>query len=320
MISFLVRTDVHISDRAPESRVDDYLEATLGKLEKIGELARTLKVTAVLDNGDFFHSKAATKNSHALVRRVAEVHSAYPCPVYENPGNHDFPYSNVDFIDRQPLGVLFATGVFGRMTDITFEDEDLKVRVVGFPYKPEFTVEEFDIERGDEDFLIVAAHTFASPKGGEAFGREIALSYEHLAECTPDCFIFGHWHIDQGIKEFGGKTFVNLGSLTRGSLTHDNLNRIPRIGYLRLEKVDGVVQFHHEAIEMEVRPAGEIFDLETHARLKEEQEDIDRFIQTLVASSGEDTDADVEKAILALDVYEQDVRERALQYLAQAVE
>jgi DNA repair exonuclease SbcCD nuclease subunit len=76
MISFLVRTDVHINDRPPESRCDDYLETVLGKLKQIGDIAREREVDAVLDNGDFFHNKAASRNSHLLVRKVADLHRA----------------------------------------------------------------------------------------------------------------------------------------------------------------------------------------------------------------------------------------------------
>jgi DNA repair exonuclease SbcCD nuclease subunit len=319
MISFLVRTDVHINDRPPESRCDDYLETVLGKLKQIGDIAREREVDAVLDNGDFFHNKAASRNSHLLVRKVADLHRAYyPCPVYENPGNHDFPYANVDYVEKQPLGVLFSTGIFERMTDHTFEDGDLKVRVVGFPYKVEFDAFEFDIERGDEDVLIVAAHTYASPTGTESFGKEQFLSYQDLAECTPDVFIFGHLHVDQGIQMVKGKPFFNLGSLTRGSLTNDNLERTPRIGYLRIEKVDGEVEITTEPIPIEVKPSSEVFDLEKHERIKQERKDIDQFIDTLSRSASVDEEDNIRKAIEGLEDFDHDVRNRALRYLEAA--
>lgn len=320
MISFLVRTDVHISDRPPESRTDDYLETVLGKLRQIGNMARDLNVTAVLDNGDFFHHKSAAKNSHHLVKQVVEVHRAYPCPVYENPGNHDFPYGNVEYVAKQPLGVLFTTGIFRRMEDHVFEDGNgLKVRVVGFPYKMEFTPFEFDVERGDEDVLIVCAHTYASPTGTESFGREKFLSYADLAGCTPDIFVFGHLHVDQGIVQMGGKTFINLGSLTRGSLTNDNLSRIPRIGHIRVTKdPEAGVAIHTEALEIAVRPASEVFDLAKHERIKQERKDMDAFIQTLSRSASLQDEEDVRAAIGGMGAFEADVRERALAYLERA--
>jgi exonuclease SbcD len=314
MINFLVRTDVHIHDKPPESRRDNYMETVLDKLRQIGQMAKERNVTAVLDNGDFFHNKSAARNSHALVKAVVDVHKIYPCPVYENPGNHDFPYGNVDYINRQPLGVLFATGVFQRMDDILFQDVDLSVRVVGLPYKVEFDVFEFDIQRGDEDILIVCAHTFASPTGTERFGREQFLSYRDLSECSPDIFVFGHLHTDQGIQEVGGKTFINLGSLTRGSLTDDNLSRIPRIGYIEVTKNDGQVSIHTEPLEIRVRPAEEVFDLVTHERVQQERRDIERFIETLSRSSVEEGD-NLQEVIQHLDM-ESIIKERALDYLA----
>lgn len=320
MINFTVRTDCHVHDKPPQSRVDDYLQTCLNSLRQIGEHAEKTNSTAVLDNGDFFHAKAATKNSHLMVREVIDLHrSYYPCPVYCNPGNHDFPYNNIDYLDRQPLGVLFAAGVFERMYDHMFEDEaGLKVRVVGFPYKREFTEQEFDLERGDEDILIVCAHTFASPNGGELFGTERALSYYDLSEASPDIFVFGHWHIDQGIQEINGKTFMNLGSMTRGSLVQDNLTRIPRFGYIEIEKnKDGNVSVIFEAVELDVPPASDVFDLEKHKRLKEESRDIEQFVQSLLLQS-EVGSEDLGSEIQSLTNFKEEVRDKALAYLQDA--
>ena len=319
MISFITRTDTHINDKPPESRCDDYMETLLDKLRQVGEIAREKGVDAVLDNGDFFHNKAASRNSHLLVRKVADLHRSYPCPVYENPGNHDFPYGNVDYISKQPLGVLFATGVFTRMDDIRFEDEEgLVVRVVGLPYKMEFSVFDFDIDRGDEDVLIVCAHTYASPTGTEAFGREQFLSYQDLAECTPDAFVFGHYHIDQGIQEVLGKKFINVGAISRGSLTNDNLSRIPKVGYIRVTKNSDGVEIHTEAIDLEVKPASEVFDLEKHERIREERKDIDEFINTLSRSASENEEENILRAIEGMEDFDHEVRTRALQYLEDA--
>lgn len=321
MINFVVRTDCHVHDKAPQSRTDDYLQTCLNSLRQMGDFARYKKATAVLDNGDFFHAKSASKNSHMMVKEVIDLHKEfYPCPVYCNPGNHDFPYNNIDYLDRQPLGVLFSARIFERMYDHMFEDDEgLKVRVVGFPYKQVFTVEEFDLERGEEDVLIVCAHTFASPNGGDMFGNEVSLSYYDLSECSPDLQIFGHWHIDQGIQKVNGKTFMNLGSMTRGSLVKDNLSRIPRYGYVEISKAfDGTVNIHTEAIELEVPPASEIFDLERHERLETEERNIESFIESLKMQEMEEG-KDLSQEVESLSHFKDEVRELALYYIAQVM-
>lgn len=330
-MGFVIRTDVHISDRAPASRCDDYTQTCIDKLKQISDIAREREAYAVLDNGDFFHNKSASRNSHLLVRRVADLHRTYPCPVYCNPGNHDFPYANVDYIHQQPLGVLFSTGVFERMTDHTFTVTEsggmgagphsaLNVRVVGLPYKVKFDVEEWDIERGDEDILIVCAHTFASLEGGQWFGKEKVQSYHELAECSPDVFIFGHWHIDQGVEDVRGKVFYNLGSMTRGSLTEDNLERTPRVGWLQITKdpVTGEVKLVTEAIPLKVRPANEVFDLATHEQLQEEQRNIEHFLDQLAAQTVDMEESDMRSTVEAMKGFEVKVREKALRYLDKA--
>lgn len=316
MIRFTVRTDCHVHDKPPESRVDDYLQTCMNSLRQIGEFATSRNCNAVLDNGDFFHAKAASKNSHLMMREVIDLHAeSYTCPVYCNPGNHDFPYNNIEYLDRQPLGVLFAARTFERMYDHTFESGDLKVRVVGFPYKRVFTIEEFDLERGEEDYLIVCAHTFASPHGGDLFGTEKALSYYDLAECSPDFFIFGHWHIDQGIQEINGKTFMNLGSMTRGSLVKDNLTRIPRFGFIQIVKDEfGVVSVEYEAIELDVPPAEKVFDLQRHERIQKESQDIEKFVASLQAQHSEEG-MDISTEISALSEFKAEVKAEALNYL-----
>lgn len=323
MIKLLVRTDCHINDKSPQSRTDDYLETCLKKLRQLGDFAREKQCTAVIDNGDFFHDKAATKNSHEMVRKIIDLHrKEYPCPIYLNPGNHDFPYNNISYIEKQPLGVLFAAGVFQQLNDITFTgSNDLKVRVVGIPYRSDIELLDFDIEKGEEDVLIVAAHTFASLNGGDLFGRETALSYYDLSSCSPQLFIFGHWHIDQGIQELNGKTFMNLGSMTRGSLTQDNLSRTPRFGYIEVTKdSDGVVTIHTEAHEYIVEKSELIFDLEKHSRIKEEERDIEKFIASLVSSGQTDQEEDITQSIRNLSHFQEEVREKAIEFLLNAIQ
>lgn len=325
-MKFVIRTDCHVHDKAPQSRVDDYLDTCITKLRQVGEFAEAEGCVAVLDNGDFFHAKAASRNSHEMVRKVIEVHreSYGGCPVYVNPGNHDFPYNNIEYLPRQPLGVLFAASVFRQMGDEMFEcpETGLKVRVVGFPFRSHYDIIDFDILRGEEDVLIACCHYSATPNGDTLFaGTEESLSYYDLSECSPDIFVFGHLHIDQGIQKVNGTTFINLGSMTRGALVQDNLTRVPRFGYVEItkDKATGAVQIHAEAVEYEVQPSGTIFDLERHERLQEEQRDIDQFVATLTTEALSEDPDDVYDTIRSLSEFQKEVREKAIHYLREAM-
>ena len=320
MIRLLWRTDVHLSDRAPASRKDDWAETVFGKLMQIRIVAEKLKADAILDGGDFFHVKSPGRNSHALIRRVAEAHKDYPCPVYCTPGNHDCVYGDYTYLHQQPLGVLFAAGVFRPLYDsheavFTDPESGVKVRVVGVPYhgtKYDMT-RFFGITKGDEDYLVVVAHVLASRRGGTMFEGEDILSYNDLMGVPASAFLLGHWHKDQGAVEMGGKWFVNLGSLTRGSLVQDDLQRGPACAMLTFTKEKMSIQ----VIRLRVKPAEDVFDLEGRDRAQARESKMDVFVENIRGTLAKAASRNLETVVQEMDGVPDAVRERALLYLEQ---
>jgi exonuclease SbcD len=319
LMKFLFRTDVHVADKNPASWKADYAAEVWSCLEQIGKFARKYTVDAVLDGGDYFHVKASTRNSHALVAKSAEVHLAYPCPVYVVPGNHDIAYNSLDSLDQQqPLRVLFASQVFRRMGSATFVGDAGKVRVVGVPYDLNRTLEQLrSIQKEDEDWLIAVVHALAAenpPAEAEDFMGEAVFRYEDLvSENGPDVFAFGHWHRDQGSVKIGGKYFINPGAVSRGALVKDNLDRIPQVSLIELTKDRVSVGM----VPLSVAPATEVFDIEQKARREKEGEAIDQFVVRLRQDLKADASKDLANSIRELD-FAADVRDLALEYLDQA--
>lgn len=310
------RSDVHLADQPPQSRTDNWAETILGKVRQIGEVARRVKAQAVLDGGDFFHVKSPTRNSHALVRWASEVHRAYPCPVYSTIGNHDVKYGNTDFLNESPLGVLFETGLFRRLYDeheVTFGKE-IKVRVVGIPYHgPSYDLERFStLRKGDEDWLVAVVHCLASLDGGTLFDKEDVISYPDLLDWAPDVWCFAHWHKNQGIRQIRTKSVVNIGSVARGSLAQDDLERTPSCAILKFSKTKVEIVEHP----LDVQPAEAVFDLEGHERARERESSVETFVDNLREVLVERPEDSLLAAVRGMDVPDE-IRERALFYLEQ---
>lgn len=325
-VTLVWRTDVHLADKGPSSRRDDWVETVFDKLSQVRDIATEVMADAILDGGDFFHVKSPTRNSHHLVQRTVSHHSTYPCPVYCTPGNHDSVYGDYQFLPQQPLGVLFASGVFHRLYDeheAVFTKCDkygktIKVRVVGVPYHgTSYDMSRFtSIKKGDEDILICVAHVLASHKGGTMYEGEDIIRYSDLLDTAPDVFLFGHWHKNQGVETIGGKQFVNVGSLTRGSLSQDDAERVPSAVILNCDLFNGVPGVHIEVKELKVQPFSEVFDLEARARQVKRQVDMDSFVEsirnTLVTGDSGET---LSETVGKMQEVPGEIRERALHYL-----
>lgn len=318
-LAFLLRTDVHLSDRSPSSWKADYTEEIWSNLEQVGTLAREHEVSAVLDAGDYFHTKAPSKNSHYLVQRSSALHLGYGRPTLVVPGNHDLQYDNLDTLERQPLGTLYSSKVFEQLGERVFEDGNLRVRVVGVPYDPNRTLRDLlsiQKKKGDTH-LIAVVHILASlkpPASVEDFWNEPVFSYESLVTRNgPDVFFFGHWHKDQGVEILDNKYFVNQGALSRGALVRENLERVPKVALVEFDGSDLRVQ----TIELEVAPAEDVFDLDKKAVQEKERQDIDQFVQCLVSEGEIDPEQTIEQNIQALD-FADDVRSEAMKYLEMA--
>jgi DNA repair exonuclease SbcCD nuclease subunit len=317
---FVFRTDVHLADTGPSSWKGDYQNEICSNLEQVGKIARELKATAILDGGDFFHLKSPSRNSHQLVIRATEIHRGYHCPTFCIEGNHDITYNNLETITRQPLGVLYSTGVFKHLRDTLFEDNGQRIRVVGVPYSPVRTLKELRSikKQPGDDVLICLVHALAAkdpPDHVEEFFGEPVFRYSDLVSRDgPDCFCFGHWHKDQGVEEIAGKWFVNQGALSRGALSKENLERIPKATCI--EVIDGTIRVV-QAQELQVAPSSEVFDLVKKDRQDREQEAITKFVQSFLQDIQVDNSSSIETQIKAMG-FAVEVQEMALEYLMAA--
>lgn len=318
-LAFIYRTDVHTADKSPSSWKGDYPSEIWSNLEQIGVLAKKHEATAVLDGGDYFHIKAAARNPHSLVVQSAETHKLYPCPTWCVEGNHDMAHNNLSTIARQPLGVLYAAGIFQHLREQVFQDGDLRVRVVGIPYSPTRTLNELRTIRKQpgDTFLIAVLHSLAGPNpppSVEDFFGEPVFKYADLVfPDGPDVWCLGHWHRDQGIVEVDGRTFINQGAVSRGALIRENLERTPKVGLIEFTP-SGIVA---TPLPLIVAPPSDVFDLERKERQDQQIQYIHEFVQQVQVEMAADLDTPIADTLSRM-TFGEEVRELALHYLENA--
>jgi len=316
----ITASDIHISDTAPRSRIDDFRETVLGKVRQLLTATTKLGADTVIVAGDLFNLKKPVRTSHSLVRELIELFKKFPCPVYIIPGNHDLTADDLDTLSNQPLGVLLASGPPLKMLNSEIlTKKGVQLSLVGIPYTDNIDLNKWKFpDKKDCIAQICAVHVYAGPKSGMVFGERL-WGYDELGKLNPDVFVIGHYHVDQGIQKLGDKYFINLGAVTRGTLVEENLEHTPKFGFIRVTKSDEKVSFTVEAIPLNVRPAGEIFDLKKREEEKTESHEIQKFVDVLAASSIDSSpDKDIKGIVDKMDLAKA-VRDKVLHFIDEAL-
>lgn len=320
MAKVLYFSDPHMSDHNPASRIDNYSEAIFKKLEQIGGVCKKLKVDLVLCAGDWFGTKTATRNSHRLIRRSIATFKDFGCDVVGILGNHDISWARLDSIEKQPIGVLEASGAITLVNSLEGKEYvkqigSLTIRVGGIPYQTELNLEEAKkcLGRKGADFCFNLFHCSAARTAGNMFSERI-FGYPEFLDIDTDVFMFGHWHKYQGVEklEHEGKEkyFVNIGALSRGSLTEEELERLPKIVLFDLApgKID------YKIANLKCTPSEECFSVERKARLDQREDEVARFVEGLATEQGSGEKVNLDNMVREMDV-QIEVKERVLEYL-----
>jgi hypothetical protein len=332
IVKFITFSDVHISDVNPSARVGNYKKDILDKLQQIGAAGRKLGVNFYLFAGDLFHIKAPIKNTHNLVILLTETFKKYGAPIYSTEGNHDIRGGYTTF-DEQPLQVLYSGGILKQLRSELINVNGIRflLRSIPFYEKGDLSIPEIPIDHKEYDISACVLHIYASPKGGMLFKNKL-MSYNDLAKTGDDIYVLGHYHIDQNIRVLckeHPQYFINLGAVSRGTTSEDNIKRDPKIGYVVVEKDDsGKITIKMQAIKLKVKPVEEVFDLEekkseqakieaTEEFAEKLQQDMNGVVTTTISLDDEVNKLSAEKEIIDSVRYYLDQADLALKELSQ---
>lgn len=288
--------DIHLADRPPSIRTETYTDDILDKLRYTKYLAEKKSVDAVVWAGDVFHVKTASRTSHALVQRTADIGGTYPCPWYIVPGNHDMQNDRIESItETQPLGVLYKVGAKPLIKDIWALHDDLSL--FGIPYLQDWKELPKWMEawqRSDAKLMVTHAPIF--PDGEDPPYDYIAASTWAELMVRPGDVYYGHIHDPHGTyRPVDGFTFCNQGALSRGSLHEATLRRKPAVTLWE----DG----KFTRIEVPHKPVEEVFRLALKEANNERYQNLDEFLESVGSTTLEQLSVEaVQEFVKGLDL------------------
>jgi DNA repair protein SbcD/Mre11 len=283
-IKFITFTDIHISSVNPSSRKGNFEQDIYEKLEQIKAIGEKVGASFFICAGDLFNLKAPMRNPHALNSRLINLFKSFPAPIYATEGNHDLRQDSYETFDEQPINVIYSSDALIQARNIRKTINNITFRVRSIPFQEEPDLSLIERANDDVDVSIFILHLYATLDGGMLFKSRL-FSYSEIAQLKDDIFVLGHYHVDQGVEiltEFGKpQYFVNVGSITRGTLSDEDVKRQPKVSIITITKENNKITLENDIIRLKVKPVEEVFDLVVHEREKKEQKEAQEFVSKL---------------------------------------
>jgi len=250
-------------------------------LSFVAKLEKALNADAVTWAGDIFHHKQPSRTSHSTVLKLMKVAQEYRTPPLVVTGNHDITSDRLDSLEKQPLGVLYESGVLHELSGW-----HPSIPVCGIPWQQRWlspgTIEEaFSEWRGgfphgyhwgnDKSLAVTHAPIYPPSVADNVMFELLPLPEVSEAMGNAGYLYYGHIHEPHYKFEVDGVEYANMGAISRGSLHEYNLARKIQVALWTPEHGFVPVDIPH-------KPASEVFKLVEAQEKKEVKMDLDSFL------------------------------------------
>ena len=263
--------DIHLSDRQPKNRLDNYCEAIKKKLTECLLLAEERKLDAVVLLGDLFESYEVgpllRNQTLDILKGVPNGNIPWPFPIYVCVGNHDLDSSCN--LEKTTLGTLINAGY---LIKTSYEPS------LGISFAHYTASLDKDIKEGylkSSSAIIWVCHASIST----ALDRFEEFTF--LFENTPlhpntSLVISGHIHHAMEQVRSDGKRFINPGAISRYSASKDNLKKDIQILLLEYSLDGDILSEEYHKLKSAL-PYDQVFKLEEIQIAKEQKSDTQEF-------------------------------------------
>lgn len=270
-MKFMACSDLHLTDKTPINRKDDYPTTIMNKFEEILKITKEKTENNLLVvAGDFVDSPAIP---YKVTRSIIELLLKYETMVLAVPGQHCLRYHKSG-LENTPLGILEAAEVVHILSSKKRTKID-GVTFIGSGWN----------EEPENKADVMVTHRMVTQKDPLFFGQEDFQTTHQLFHKYKwaKCIISGDNHLPFTVKS-KQSLLVNCGSMVRSS--KNQIKHKPKIWLINSDSWNVI------PIELSIEPAKEVFDF-SKIQIKEEkdeakkkaEEDIDKFISSLTGTN-----------------------------------
>lgn len=244
--------DTHLNYIAPRSRIDDYPETCVKKLDMLRNMCKQRGFKDVAFMGDIFHKPKQPVDYLFKIMVALKRFKEDGIRCYTIVGNHDEYNERLDSMDRTSLGILIEAGVLKSFHRVSFKTTGGTVNMYGFHYSedPIPVMEQDSSELPIGDYNIMIAHMFY-----EFDLSKDSLKEKDIVNLGYDLYALGHDHVNYPTEHVGSATIVRPGSFMRGTGHKYNLTRDVYVDVLRYKNKRASV----ERVTLDVQPAEMVF-------------------------------------------------------------
>lgn len=268
-MKILMCGDLHLTDKRPASRIDDYRASVLRKFEFLLSTAANERCSCIVQPADFFDSPAP---SYSFFAEIHQMISEYEVPILTAYGQHDLRYRNAE---NTGLFALFHTNPLVTLLGKT------KVNNIHF-YGASFGQDIPDPENPQHLNVLVTHRMVVLEKlwadqTSFVYGSDLLKKHPHY-----QMIITGDNHKNFVVQD-DDRILINAGSMMRSTI--DQYGHTP-VCYVAEQEGPEFVNIEEIAIPIE--PSGTVFDMEKTERIKEQDANIMAYIQGLQSHKSTD--------------------------------
>jgi predicted phosphodiesterase len=253
--------DLHLTNRSPERRLDNYWETLVGKMTQALEIFGRRNCGYVLQVGDFFDAPTvACKVKAEIIQLLNSFDRVGQKRIFCVYGQHDISGHSKFTLPNSPLAVLQAAGVVNILNDSPqcFLGKDSIVQFYGASFGEPVP------EPSEDSYNILVTHRMIGNRplwpGQELVGpRQFLRKHPDF-----DLICCGDYHY-RFIETWNGRTIINPGAIVRKTILKFDLEHKPAIVIFDTDTSES------EVIELKVEPPEKVFNLTREVKRADNQ-------------------------------------------------